>query len=174
MYIDPSYSDDPPKITAAGYPLWSCQKTQKTQTKLKTQKTQKIMKNQAKFSGMAVVTAVELSHKAADKNGLLPVMLISVAGTIPNRNVLSGTVADSAGIEVGKTYLVQCTEVEADPTYGRRFNWLKLGEPTLMEVAQAPKTIGKAGIFDVSEVEETEDADNKQVDAKADKTTKAK
>ena len=51
---------------------------------------------------------------SADSNGKAPYILNVVAGKFPNRNILSGTVAegDSLKLESGKTYLLQVRETE--------------------------------------------------------------
>lgn len=133
------------------------------------------MSTKGKFSGLALVNAVLCSggNFEADKNGLNPVMLVSVAGIIPNRNVLSGTVAANLGIVPGKTYLVQCTETEPDEKYGRRFRYNKLSEPTMMEIVQSQQVLGTGSLFRVEDAnveEETPEESAKQIE----KTTKEK
>ena len=63
------------------------------------------------FNEMIVVAVTPFSGTdTPDKNGSDPVMLQLIAGKMPNRNVLSGTVASRAGIQVGKSYLMNVRE----------------------------------------------------------------
>ena len=114
--------------------------------------------SKSKKSGFAIVKVSEFKGKEAtpDKNGLASMYLHPVCGNIPNRNVLSGTVADSQGFQEGKSYLAQWNEGEVDPTYGAQYNWTAVtGEPLsameMLEAAQSSLFNGEAGtIFDVS------------------------
>lgn len=133
-----------------------------------------------KRSGFAIVKISEFKGKEAtpDKNGLSSMYLHPVCGNIPNRNVLSGTVADSQGFQEGKSYLAQWNIGETDPTYGPQVNWTAVtGEPLsameMLEAAQSSLFNGEAGsIFEISTgVTAVVDAD---VDAKASKADKAK
>lgn len=82
-----------------------------------------------------------------DKNGENPVMLQCIAGTMPNRNVLSGTVAQRAGFEVGKTYLVNIRETGFDDTFGPDYTWIKIMELTSgLDIVRAAKELGDARI----------------------------
>lgn len=110
------------------------------------------------FSEIAVVTVSETNttsdnspFRVSDVDGLAPVILTCIAGTIPNRNVLSGTVANSAKMEAGKTYLVQCTEQAYDPQYGRRFNFVNMQEmSSALEIVKIQKELGKGRVLDVN------------------------
>jgi hypothetical protein len=59
----------------------------------------------------------------ADKNGKNPVYLTYIKGdAIPDRaRVLSGTIAENLGLEVGKTYLINTTEGVEDAVYGKQY-----------------------------------------------------
>ena len=104
------------------------------------------------FTGIVLASVNEFTNGALDKNGKQPVILNIVAGKSPNRNVLSGTVAERAGFEVGKTYLASVREVEANE-YGRQFVWNKLSEATVIDIIKGQKELGNAQIFDVSKSE---------------------
>lgn len=106
------------------------------------------------FNGMIVasVNAFTKEGKAFDKNGNQNVILNIVAGRCPNRNVISGTVAQNIGIEIGKTYLFSVTEGQEDPQYGRQFVYNKLKELTAMEIVTAAKEMDKAEIFQLEAV----------------------
>ena len=101
------------------------------------------------FTGIVLASVNEFTNGALDKNGKQPVILNIVAGKSPNRNVLSGTVAERAGFEVGKTYLASVREVEANE-YGRQFVWNKLSEATVIDIIRGQKELGAAQIFDVA------------------------
>ena len=91
-----------------------------------------------------------------DKNGLKPIILTPVAGKIPNKMVLTGTVAQNLGIEVGKTYLLSYRErsedqiPEAARQYGRAFVYTKLAELSALEILQATEMLGPAQVIDVT------------------------
>ena len=86
-----------------------------------------------------------------DKNGKMPVILVAVAGQVPSiGSVLSGTVAERAGLVVGKTHVVTFSEREADATYGRRINVANLGEVGPLEAVKAAKDLGAAEVVQLS------------------------
>lgn len=101
------------------------------------------------MNGMIVASVNSFTKGTVDKNGKQPVILNVVAGKCPNRNVLSGTVAENIGLEIGKTYLLSYREGEADATYGRQFVYSKLSELRGTEIIQSSKELGNAEIFDV-------------------------
>lgn len=103
-----------------------------------------------KATGLAVVAVSQFQGESAeaDKNGLNPVYLTPIAGRCPNRNVLAGTVAKSAGFEEGKSYLAKWTRLEDDPEYGVQYGWTKVNEisdPLL--VIGAEEKLGPGLIF---------------------------
>lgn len=82
-----------------------------------------------------------------DKNGAAPVMLQCMAGNMPNRNVLSGTVAQRAGFEIGKTYLVNVRESGYDEIFGPDFTYIKIMELTTgLDIVRASKELGEPRI----------------------------
>jgi hypothetical protein len=84
----------------------------------------------------------------ADKNGKMPVILNVVAGKMPNKAIVqSGTVAERAGLTVGKLAFIQVRETESDDKYGRQFNITKLGDVSPMEALQAEAMLGKPEVF---------------------------
>lgn len=91
-----------------------------------------------------------------DKNGKMPVILNVVAGKAPNTRVLSGTVAERAGFEVGKSYLVASNEGTPDEEYGRRFTFDATKEMSAMEIIQSVSVLGEAVIVDVLEKEHSD------------------
>lgn len=83
-----------------------------------------------------------------DKNGNTPVMLQCIAGVMPNRNVLSGTVAQRAGLDVGKTYLVNVRETGFDDLFGPDYTFIKIMELTSgLDIVRAAKELGDARIM---------------------------
>jgi len=101
------------------------------------------------FNSIVLVSVNQFSQGSLDKNGNVPVILNVVAGSAPNRNVISGTVAERAGFEVGKTYLASVREVEANE-YGRQFVWNKLSEATVLDIIKGQKELGTAKIINVN------------------------
>ncbi len=84
----------------------------------------------------------------SDKNGKYPVMLNCIAGTMPNRNVLSGTVAENLGIEVGKSYLMQVRETGFDKLFGRDFTFVKIRElESADDTVRTCKDLGKPNVI---------------------------
>ena len=101
------------------------------------------------FNSIVLVSVNQFSQGSLDKNGNVPVILNVVAGSAPNRNVISGTVAERAGFEVGKTYLASVREVEANE-YGRQFVWNKLSEATVLDIIKGQKQLETAKIINVN------------------------
>jgi hypothetical protein len=90
-----------------------------------------------------------------DKNGKMPVMLQLIAGIMPNRNVLSGTVAERAGFVVGKTYLAQVRERGTDEVFGQDFNFLPVKEiESPVDVLKLQKEMGKPQVVAIDRPEE--------------------
>lgn len=100
------------------------------------------------FNEVSVGTVVPFrGSDTPDKNGKMSIMILPVAGRIPNvKQVISGTVADNIGIEVGKTYLLQCREQGTDAVHGIDFTWLKLGEVGPLDVIDARKKLGEGQV----------------------------
>lgn len=106
------------------------------------------------FSEVIVVTITPFNGTTTqDKNGLLPVMLQCIAGKMPNRNVLSGTLAERAGFEIGKTYLAQVREQGIDITFGPAFTFTKVSELKGVEIVDAIRKIGNPEILNVERPE---------------------
>lgn len=95
-----------------------------------------------------IVAAVSAFKGETDKNGETPVILNVIAGTFPNRNVISGTIAKSLKIEEGHTYLMNVREIEANE-FGRQFAYTKLSELRGMEIVETAQKIGEATIVNV-------------------------
>ena len=103
-----------------------------------------------KLTGLAVVAISNFQGKdaQADINGMNPIYLTPIAGRCPNRNVLSGTIAKSAGLEEGKSYLAKWTKLEDDPEYGVQYGWTKVQEITNpLDVINAEEKLGPGLIF---------------------------
>jgi len=103
------------------------------------------------FNSFIVASVAIFKQGDLDKNGKEPVILVPIAGTCPNRNVLSGTVAENMGIETGKTYLFSVREAESDPEYGRRFVFTKVNELSGAETLDVCLKLGPATMLDASE-----------------------
>lgn len=107
-----------------------------------------------KKSGMAIVkvNTFKGSEVTADVNGLMPIYLHPVAGNIPNRNVLSGTIAESLGMVEGNSYIAQWSYM-GEGDYGPIVNWQTLSEEPLstLDILRTQKEFfnGESGeIFD--------------------------
>jgi len=112
--------------------------------------------------GLAVVSVSDYNNNnplqsVIDRNGKQSVILTSVAGRIPNKNVLTGTVAESAKIVAGEMCLVQIMEYEeGDPQvldgridlkeYGRTFNYRKLEKVSGLQLDEYRAKLGKAEV----------------------------
>lgn len=103
-----------------------------------------------RINELIVVKVTEFSGTTGvNKNGVPSVMLQCIAGKIPNKNTIDGTVAQRSGFVIGKTYLAQVRERGFDLVYGRDFTWIALQELTSLEVIQAKKELGEPVIIDV-------------------------
>lgn len=111
------------------------------------------------FKGFVAKVEMLKSEKAnEDKNGLMPVILIGIAGEIPSKSVISGTVAQRMGIYEGSIYLFQANEIESDPLYGRQFNFMAISkELSAIETLQASDFVGKLRIIKVDSSEDFEE-----------------
>ena len=111
------------------------------------------------MNGIALITAKTFTsaNSKADKNGLLPVLLKCTAGTMPNKSILSGSVALSEGFEAGKSYICQYTETEESEEYGREFTFSNCGVVTGLELVETAVKLGPAVIVDVLDEDEDDD-----------------
>ncbi len=85
-----------------------------------------------------------------DVNGKNPVIIDVLAGKCPNKRVLSGTVAESIGLTVGKIYLMNVYEIEEDVTYGRQFRFNSLGELSVLDFLEIRDKLGRPVLIDVT------------------------
>lgn len=108
------------------------------------------MNNQLAIVCVGPYTGSTENPATSDKNGKNPVYLTAVAGKVPNRNILSGTIAERAGMKTGNSYLVSITEGEVDPQYGRRFNFTVLASAGIDEILSGVKSLGNGEIYDVA------------------------
>lgn len=91
-----------------------------------------------------------------DKNGIMPVILDVVAGSCPNKRVVSGTVAERADLTKGKTYLVKAEEIDTDPDNGRQFRFTAVKELSFSELLEATQHFGVAKVINVTQAVTTE------------------
>ena len=97
---------------------------------------------------VVVVVSAFQGEQKADRNGKVNVWLTPVAGKIPNQAlVVAGSVAEKAGLEIGKTLLVMVNEGVEDPQYGRQFNHTVLGTVAPMEIIGLRRDLGAASII---------------------------
>ena len=91
----------------------------------------------------AVVKAVLLENGKADKNGLEAILLEPVAGRMPQKRVISGTIADRQLFENGKCYMVAIEQLPDDAQYGEQFRFNNLGLLSGLELMKTCKELGK-------------------------------
>lgn len=104
------------------------------------------------FNEIILASVNAFNQGVPDKNGRMPVILNIIAGKSPNRLVLSGTLADSIGLSIGKSYIMQVREVEPDPKYGRQFNHQVLSEvSSALDLVKTAKEIGAAQVINVGD-----------------------
>ena len=111
-----------------------------------------------KNAGLAIVAVSKFQgeNSGADVNGLMPVYLNPICGNIPDRNVLSGTVARNSGFEEDKTYLAKWTRLEDDAEYGVQYGWTKVNEITdPLATINAEAQLGAGRVFKVSSIVES-------------------
>ena len=107
------------------------------------------------FTSNCLVRVNPFNNGNPDINGKDPVILTVIAGKAPNRIVLAGTVAETAGFEVGKVYYAQCREVERNE-YGRQFRWTPIQEvESVMDTVNLSEKLGEAKVFDATGFAET-------------------
>lgn len=97
-----------------------------------------------------------------DKNGKQSILLNVQAGKSVNRTVVSGTVAEQKGFEIGKFYYVEIREKEAND-FGRQFNINKLAEISFMDALKAKAELGEAEILNIdAKVEKEQEVSEKE------------
>lgn len=107
------------------------------------------------FKGfVAKVDLLKSKHATEDKNGLMPVILLGIAGEMPGKNVLSGTIAENMDLSIGGVYLFNAKEQDYDLQYGRNFTFMKLSNALgPIELLQASDFVGNLKIVDVESAE---------------------
>ena len=79
-----------------------------------------------------------------DKNGQMPVILTSYNGQLPNNaRVISGTVAQRNGWEVGQNYVVSLTLGGVDKQFGEQYQYSTVGLVTPLEIATKINEFGR-------------------------------
>lgn len=91
----------------------------------------------------AVVRPAVLTNGRADKNGLESIILDAIAGSVPDKRVLSGTIADREGFSPNNSYMVAIEELPSNE-YGRQFRFKNLGQLSGLELMRTCKELGKA------------------------------
>lgn len=145
------------------------------------------MKNQGKFLAKVTVFGGAMDSKgniiSRDKNGLPSIWLTPLAGEIPNRNVLTGSVAQRSGIKLDSNGVIgrgtttgdsfafrllfgQYTKVGEDERYGDQYTFNILQDLTdspnvASEIVQLEQMLGEPSIFTVARPELPEDYEKK-------------
>ena len=83
-----------------------------------------------------------------DKNGNLPIILNVLAGKCPSKRMISKGWADAQGMTLGKTYLINPVEVEANE-YGRNFRFDMVQELGPLDIIKMSKEM-PAEVYNVS------------------------
>lgn len=105
-------------------------------------------------SALVMVNEFQSANSKPDRNEKNPILLVSIAGKMPNRAVLSGTIAERNGFEVGKKYMISYTEGETNQ-YGRQFSFTNEGEVTsVADTLLLKKEYGAPQIINV-DIQET-------------------
>lgn len=87
---------------------------------------------------------------STDKNGKDTVMLQCIAGQMPNRNVLAGTVAENMGIKIGHTYLLDVREQGEHVKFGKDYTFIKVKEiDSALDIVKTAKELGDPIILTV-------------------------
>jgi len=102
-------------------------------------------------SGTALITVAPFRGTTSlDKNGKAPVFLVIKAGKIPNRQTLSGTVAENKGLQMGKTYVISYRETGDDDEFGPQYNIdIDMEVSTVTDLLTAKKELGDPVVFTV-------------------------
>ena len=83
-----------------------------------------------------------------DKNGAEAIILSPVAGNIPWKRVMAGTVAQQQQIFDGGVYLLSYAENAPDPVNGRQFSYENLGELKGFDLIKTAKEVGAPFIIE--------------------------
>jgi autonomous glycyl radical cofactor GrcA len=98
---------------------------------------------------LATVNEFKGEHVTIDRSGNAPLILNVLGGKCPSKRIISQGWADTQGMEVGKSYLIEPVELDPDPTYGRQFQFNKVQEATLLDIVDFTEKYPK-NIYDVS------------------------
>lgn len=101
------------------------------------------------FQEISAITVTSWNTEKLDKHDKSPVLLKCLAGKMPNKAVISGTIAERSNFELNKSYLVQITETETNE-YGRNFQFTNLGLLSALDILQVKKELGAATILEVT------------------------
>jgi hypothetical protein len=105
---------------------------------------------------MFIATINEFNGKKVtiDRSGNAPLILNVLAGKCPSKRLISQGWADTQGMEVGKTYLIEDVELDAHPEHGRQFQFNKVQQVSAVDIMEFAAKFPKQ-IFNVSSVEES-------------------
>lgn len=117
------------------------------------------------FNGKVAAVVKAYTQGNPDKNGKDPVILQVVAGTSPNRTILSGTIAEREGFVVGNAYLTQIKEGDENE-FGRQFIFSNIGVLGTMDLLSIESHLGEPVIFDVVQEVDTSTGEMKPSVAK--------
>ena len=96
-------------------------------------------------------TAFMKKDRTHDNNGNQNLFLNPIAGKIPNKTlVISGTIANQLGIELGKSYLLGINEGKPSDIFGRQFSVTNLGGLSPLDMLKVVNELGNAVVIDVT------------------------
>ena len=108
---------------------------------------------------IATINVYKGANASVDKNGNQPLILNVLAGKCPSKRMISQGWANTQGMEIGKTYLIEDIELEVHAVYGRQFQFNKIQEVSCVDIvefsAKYPKNIYPVEAT-VSQVKESE------------------
>lgn len=107
------------------------------------------MSNTKEVFGMAAVIVEDYTYGTKNVNGVMPLIMTPLAGRLPNRNVIDGTVAEVIGIEAGKTYVVKTIEGKETKEWGRTFTFKVIKEIDAIDAVDYELKIGIGQLVDV-------------------------
>ncbi len=98
------------------------------------------------MENLALVSVSMFQTGKPDKNGLLPVILSPVAGKIPLKRIIPGTLAANSNFKPGEIYLITWL-IAGQDEYGERISYTNLGKVPLEEIIGLSEKLGKPEII---------------------------
>lgn len=107
------------------------------------------------MNGTALVRVQAFAKKGseADTHGIQNVILVPIAGKLPSKRVIAGTIALASGLAVSdRPVVVSFVELPASEEYGRQFSFTCADRSSnALETMQLITALGEPGIINVEE-----------------------